>query len=129
MATPSQRVNVMPSENGEPQTAQESARWHFVLHPSVQLMRTLTSPFSDFMHPTRVMLAHTDGAEQEWRSRSHRKNRYRASVFAERSPLWKFLNLFKIEYWNVSWWVAWVRARALLIWNRIPDMVSVFHDR
>jgi hypothetical protein len=87
-------------------------RWHFTLHPSVELSPgTLTSVFNTFVHPTRALLSHTEGAEREWRSRSHRKHRYRFTGDPSKGGLQKFLNMFKIEYWNISWWVAWVRMR------------------
>ena len=105
--------NTMSSKNSKTtQPAEDTRRWHFTLHPSVQLVpETLTSVFTRFAHPTRAVLSHSDGIDLEWRSRSHRKHRYRFSGPSPPTRAYqKLLNLFKVEYWNISWWVAWVRA-------------------
>jgi hypothetical protein len=99
-----------PQEQQQNSESTTAKRWHFELHPSVEyLPHTLTSVFSDVIHPTHAVLAHSDGAEREWRSRSHRKHRYRPLGITNPTGAKKLLNMFKIEYWNISWWVAWVR--------------------
>lgn len=79
----------------------------------------LPKSVSHFFHPTRATFFGEHGDEgvmtQLWSSRAHRKHRYvYMSSFTQaarhRDGIWGRLALMrKIEYWNISWWVAQVR--------------------
>ena len=80
----------------------------------------LPNSVSHFFHPTRATFfgEHDDeGSEsmtQLWSSRAHRKHRYvyisSRQAARHKDGMWGRLALMrKIEYWNISWWVAQVR--------------------
>lgn len=56
-----------------------------------------------FFRPTRVHL-HIHSLKLDWSSRDHRKGRHPVEHGKRRT-----INTFlRIEYWNISWWVAFV---------------------
>jgi len=89
------------------------SRWHLVLHPSVVkecARNSLPATIGRLFHPTHVTFTAEDGGRHYWKSRSHRKGRYR-NVPDNHLNLWKRIaNIRHVSYWNVSWWVAVVRV-------------------
>lgn len=69
----------------------------------------VTSPLGTlpFFHPTHAHL-HVHSWKLDWSSRDHRKGRHPVE-HNKRRPINTFL---RIEYWNISWWVAFVLLRA-----------------
>lgn len=104
----------MSQENLE--NEEKMSRWHYELHPSVEMRLPRNALPGHFFHPTRTTLAHTLSAQElAWTSRDHRKNRHytTAPTGYNRhgdSLMQKFGHLKRIEYWNISWWVAVVRS-------------------
>lgn len=90
------------------------SRWHLVLHPSVAkecARNALPSWLGQFFHPTRAIFTSKDGTRQPWTSRAHRKHLYGRPTIHHLRELWYGVwnMLRRLEYWNVSWWVAQVR--------------------
>jgi hypothetical protein len=54
-----------------------------------------------FLHPTHAHI-HIDHTRLDWNSRNHRKGRHPAPQGQRR----RIHTLLRIEYWNISWWVA-----------------------
>lgn len=94
----------------------DNDQWHFTLHPSLDLIET--SAAFRFLHPTHATLTNN----HSWSSRSHRKGRYVRHTLdtthkRHHPSLW--LNLWqlrRIEYWNISWWVAMSFVVGSIIW-------------
>jgi len=57
-----------------------------------------------FLKPTNAHIQLGPSLQLEWYSRDHRKGRHPLRP-GERRPITTFL---RIEYWNISWWVAFV---------------------
>jgi len=57
-----------------------------------------------FLKPTTAQIYLSPALQLEWYSRDHRKGRHPLRP-GERRPITTFL---RIEYWNISWWVAFV---------------------
>ena len=57
-----------------------------------------------FLKPTTAHIYVSPALQLEWYSRDHRKGRHPLRP-GERRPITTFL---RIEYWNISWWVAFV---------------------
>lgn len=103
-------------------------RWHLELHPDVVRELATNSfphPIKHAFHPTHANLTHTHGSEvrtQEWTSRHHRKHRHiqvsprTNKKRHETTLLRKMARLRKIEYWNISWWVATSFTLGSIIW-------------
>jgi len=58
-----------------------------------------------WMHPTHAHI-NINGQKLEWSSRDHRKGRHPVESGARR----KIVNFLRLEWWNVSWWVAFVES-------------------
>lgn len=87
-------------------------RWHHTPHPSVVkecARNALPKPLGHIFHPTHATLTIEDGATQNWFSRWHRKGLYKRPSTRLRSFWLRLANMRRLEYWNVSWWVAVVR--------------------
>ncbi|KIY50007.1 hypothetical protein FISHEDRAFT_65014 [Fistulina hepatica ATCC 64428] len=109
------------------------ARWHHQLHPLVS-KSSERNGLPDFLrhriHPTHATLyylkdhpdAGPDGKELRWSSRSHRKNRLKStspkSGKRRRAGQWfqGLLHMARIEYWNISWWVATMFTWGSVVW-------------
>ena len=68
-------------------------------------LEKVTSPIGafPFFHPTHAHL-HVHSQKLDWYSRDHRKGRHPVEHNKRRN-----INTFlRIEYWNISWWVAFV---------------------
>ncbi|KAF7323645.1 hypothetical protein MKEN_00585200 [Mycena kentingensis (nom. inval.)] len=113
------------------------------LHPHPQAKRGLGS---GFLHPTHAVLALSghpaaaadekpDGNEKpkrelEWTSRDHRKHRHlvedprtgrtrpahQDAKKASQGVLGRIGNMRRVEYWNVSWWVAVLFTLGSIVW-------------
>lgn len=59
-----------------------------------------------FLHPTHAHI-HLDHTRLDWNSRDHRKGRHPLPQGQRR----RIHTILRIEYWNVSWWVAVVIPR------------------
>jgi hypothetical protein len=99
----------------------DRGRWHFDLHPDVEKHSSHGAlRFGSFVHPTHAILV-APNQNLAWTSRDHRKNRHLATDPKTGRPrqranrLHKFANMRRIEYWNVSWWVAVVSNLGLLL--------------
>ncbi|KAE9390305.1 hypothetical protein BT96DRAFT_349852 [Gymnopus androsaceus JB14] len=101
-------------------------RWHYDLDPSLTT-HSPNNPFSaQFLHPTSLVIARKDPNSDEeflWNSRDHRKNRHvkytpnQDNKSRHGSSLLVGLgHMFRIEYWNVSWWVAMSFTLGSVVW-------------
>ncbi|KAE9390303.1 hypothetical protein BT96DRAFT_1024605 [Gymnopus androsaceus JB14] len=101
-------------------------RWHLQLDPSLTI-HSPNNPFSgNFFHPTSSTIARKDPNSDEeflWKSRDHRKNRHvkynpnQDNESRQGSNLLVGLgHMFRIEYWNVSWWVAMSFTIGSVVW-------------
>jgi len=70
--------------------------------PSLEKVTSPRGVFS-FLHPTHAHL-HIHSLKFDWYSRDHRKGRHPVE-HGKRRPITVIL---RIEYWNISWWVAFV---------------------
>jgi len=70
-----------------------------------KLTRDITHPTGtfSFFHPTHAHL-HVDSKRLNWTSRDHRKGRHPIETGKRR----RISRFFGIEWWNISWWVAFV---------------------
>lgn len=93
-----------------------SKPWHHPLPPNVNREHHPNALTHRFFHPTHAVLSHPNHGELTWSSRAHRKHRYRTHATPSGKPrhgdtpferLW---HLTRVEYWNISWWVAIVRS-------------------
>ncbi|TFK41438.1 hypothetical protein BDQ12DRAFT_645878 [Crucibulum laeve] len=101
-------------------------RWHITLHPSVIkecAHNGMPSLIREFFHPTRAILTWDHGKQkQDWRSRDHRKHRHillSPSTTRDRTgtTFWERLShMTRLEYWNVSWWVAIAFTAGSIVW-------------
>ncbi|KAJ7201573.1 hypothetical protein GGX14DRAFT_464297 [Mycena pura] len=100
-------------------------RWHLSLHPDVEKHAPHSAlRFGSFMHPTHATLTSPLPLERHlaWTSRDHRKHRHTdADPHTGRrrhSPgtLSKLANMRRIEYWNISWWVAILFTVGSVVW-------------
>ncbi|KAJ6491261.1 hypothetical protein C8R47DRAFT_976550 [Mycena vitilis] len=95
-------------------------RWHLELHPDVK-KHSARSALGSFLHPTHATLSAAD-RNSEWSSRDHRKNRHIAANPRTGRPrrgagiLRKLANMRRIEYWNISWWVALAFTVGSIVW-------------
>lgn len=90
-------------------------RWHHTLHPSAVkecARNAFPTRLGHVFHPTHATLAMEDGTTWNWFSRWHRKNLYKRPPTRLRSFWIGLSNVRRLEYWNVSWWVAIVRVLA-----------------
>lgn len=113
-------------------------RWHYNLDPSLTT-HSPNNPFSSrFLHPTSLTLARKDSKSDEeflWTSRDHRKNRHvkytpnqdKGKSRHGSSLLVGLGHMFRIEYWNVSWWVAIVSFRFPPRWDEFAYNILVLH--
>ncbi|KAF9566559.1 hypothetical protein CPC08DRAFT_101843 [Agrocybe pediades] len=97
------------------------SRWHLVLHPSVVkecARNALPGPLGRVMHPTNATLAADDGRRHNWKSRSHRKGRYRNTSSPDHPSIRRKVGnmITHIEYWNVSWWVSVGFTLGSIVW-------------
>ncbi|KAF8156823.1 hypothetical protein B0H34DRAFT_675223 [Crassisporium funariophilum] len=101
-------------------------RWHLNLHPDV-VRESAGDPFpkffGHFFHPTYATLTHkARGQQQMWTSRDHRKHRHIDVSPHNNTPrfgdsFWKRLaHMGRLEYWNVSWWVAQAFTWGSVVW-------------
>ncbi|KAJ7253762.1 hypothetical protein B0H12DRAFT_1116515 [Mycena haematopus] len=100
----------------------DDGRWHFDLHPGVEKQFSRSAiRFGSFMHPTHATLVAPD-QNLAWTSRDHRKNRHLAADPKTGRPrqrtttLQKLGNMRRIEYWNISWWVAIAFTVGSIVW-------------
>jgi len=70
--------------------------------PSLEKVTSPEGVFS-FLYPTRAHL-HIHSLKFDWYSRDHRKGRHPVE-HGKRRPI---TVLLRLEYWNISWWVAFV---------------------
>ncbi|KAF8067813.1 hypothetical protein FPV67DRAFT_1669692 [Lyophyllum atratum] len=99
-------------------------RWHHALHPSVHYHNPrngLPRCSQHFIHPTHAILLRDGDESCSWTSRDHRKNRYKdlAPSQSRRSGSNVFQRLghmTRLEYWNVSWWVAILFTLGSIVW-------------
>ncbi|KAJ3729888.1 hypothetical protein C8R42DRAFT_653130 [Lentinula raphanica] len=103
-------------------------RWHHHLEPTIFLHspdNALPSGIGRFLHPTRVTLALKDPNRDDeflWKSRDHRKNRHVKYAPKQnksrhgRNPVVGIGHMMRLEYWNVSWWVAIAFTIGSIIW-------------
>ncbi|KDR68383.1 hypothetical protein GALMADRAFT_104940 [Galerina marginata CBS 339.88] len=100
-------------------------RWHLEHAPSVtrDCARTsLPGWLGQYFHPTHATLARDDGVEKAWASRKHRKHRYAAHVPNTRRTRrygafhLRLASMLRVEYWNISWWVAQIFTWGSVIW-------------
>ncbi|KAH9477513.1 hypothetical protein JR316_0009732 [Psilocybe cubensis] len=95
-------------------------RWHHTLHPSLtkQAARNaLPTGIAHIFHPTHaVFTVAQDGAEQRWFSRWHRKRLYKRPPNQIGSFWARIANMRRLEYWNVSWWVAISFTLGSIVW-------------
>lgn len=105
-------------------TAALKYKWHLTLHPSVKLVNdssrnALPKLFGTYFHPTRAKLQWVHSPDDKesilaWTSRDHRKNRHRAMTpksghSRHGKNVWQRVgHMTRVEYWNISWWVAMV---------------------
>jgi len=101
------------------------ARWHHPLPPSVQKYNPqngLPRCCGDLIHPTHIKLVRDSSEELAWSSRDHRKQRH-----LDTSPrsgntrngvtlLQRLGHMRRIEYWNISWWVAIAFTLGSIVW-------------
>ncbi|PPR05934.1 hypothetical protein CVT24_006656 [Panaeolus cyanescens] len=110
------------------------SRWHHHLHPRVIkecARNALPHNVGHFIHPSMATLSRISRdnlqhirnmSMQFWTSRNQRKHRYVPySPHTERSrygvSTWQRLaNMRRIEYWNVSWWVAQAFTWGSVVW-------------
>ncbi|KAF9457915.1 hypothetical protein BDZ94DRAFT_157835 [Collybia nuda] len=102
-----------------------SARWHHHLHPSAQKHNPrngLPHCLEDLVHPTHAHLTKSDDGDLAWTSRDHRKNRHvpaspkSGNARLGTTVLQRFGHLGRIEYWNISWWVAIAFTLGSVVW-------------
>nr|GAT46672.1 predicted protein [Mycena chlorophos] len=97
-----------------------AGRWHLDLHPDVK-QHSPHGAFS-FLHPTHAVLALSSEKNLAWTSRDHRKHRHVAANPQTGQPrhvdgtLRKLWNFRRIEYWNISWWVAMLFTVGSIVW-------------
>ncbi|RDB30427.1 hypothetical protein Hypma_007169 [Hypsizygus marmoreus] len=100
------------------------SRWHHHLHPHVHRHHArngLPRCVRDLIHPTHVTLTHDAEGDFHWTSRNHRKHRNQRvspsgySRYAKNLPL-KLARFRKLEYWNISWWVAVTYTFGSIVW-------------
>ncbi|KAJ4468904.1 hypothetical protein J3R30DRAFT_3304544 [Lentinula aciculospora] len=103
-------------------------RWHYNLEATLfshSHNNAFPSRLGQFLHPTRATLALKDRTRDEeflWKSRDHRKNRHvKYTPKQDRSrrgknPLVGIGHMTRLEYWNVSWWVATTFTLGSIIW-------------
>ncbi|KAJ7598488.1 hypothetical protein C8J56DRAFT_848328 [Mycena floridula] len=97
-------------------------RWHFELHPTVEKGISHKAFQHGFFHPTHMALSQQDGDNLNWTSRDHRKGRHLArsphSGQARKSPtmIQRIGHMTRIEYWNISWWVAMAFTWGSVVW-------------
>ncbi|KAF9496325.1 hypothetical protein BDN71DRAFT_762931 [Pleurotus eryngii] len=109
-----------------PSTTNVLARWHHHLHPSVHKHSSgnaLPKSVRSFIHPTHAVFHNPDLGKMNWTSRSHRKNRYTANTPASNKSrharrFWHGIGhmLSRLEYWNVSWWIAILFTVGSIVW-------------
>ncbi len=92
-----------------------SRRWHLALHPTVEKLSSHNVFQTNFFHPTHAVLHDAESSSSfHWKSRDHRKNRHRARAPNDKYDrrghglLERLGHMRRMEYWNVSWWVAMV---------------------
>jgi hypothetical protein len=68
-----------------------------------ELEKTITSPRGTFpfLHPTHAHV-HFDARLLDWNSRDHRKGRHPLEHGQRR----RIRTILRLEWWNISWWVA-----------------------
>lgn len=105
-----------------PMVDTKNGRWHYRLEPTLFTHspdNAFPNGIGRFLHPTRATLASKDPDRDEeflWKSRDHRKNRHvKYTPNKDRSRHGKNLlvgieHMTRLEYWNVSWWVATVSS-------------------
>ncbi|KAF9527398.1 hypothetical protein CPB83DRAFT_934328 [Crepidotus variabilis] len=105
------------------QSSKDASRWHHTLHPHVRKegeRNPLPKGIAHLMHPTHALLIHTGselGSEQKWTSRNERKHRFVAvAPTGAQSRSARNSKMEKIEYWNVSWWVAQFFTWGSVVW-------------
>ncbi|KAJ3903990.1 hypothetical protein F5879DRAFT_802509 [Lentinula edodes] len=106
----------------------KNGRWHYRLEPTLfthSPNNAFPNGIGRFLHPTRATLASKDPDRDEeflWKSRDHRKNRHvKYTPNKDRSRHGKNLlvgieHMARLEYWNVSWWVAMAFTVGSIIW-------------
>ncbi|KAH0581938.1 hypothetical protein H2248_011608 [Termitomyces sp. 'cryptogamus'] len=101
-----------------------SMRWHHPLEPTVEkrdLQNALPHCCRHFFHPTRATLTRDGYDDFKWKSRNHRKQRHKALTPGQRPRRGKnlqhrFAHMSRLEYWNISWWVAMAFTTGSVIW-------------
>ncbi|KAF8590093.1 hypothetical protein K439DRAFT_1628306 [Ramaria rubella] len=84
---------------------------------------TSVSPFS-FFAPNNAKLVHRHHHDKQihWNARAHRKQRYRAASprygrMRHTASVWgRIARMRKLEYWNISWWVAMFFTVGSVVW-------------
>ncbi|KAJ3998093.1 hypothetical protein F5050DRAFT_1873318 [Lentinula boryana] len=118
----------MVTKEATPPQENVEYRWHHNLEPALFTRspdNAFPSHIGHFLHPTRVTLALKDPNRDEeflWKSRDHRKNRhvkYTPDQDKSRHGKNSFVgigHMARLEYWNVSWWVAIAFTLGSIIW-------------
>ncbi|CAK5272160.1 unnamed protein product [Mycena citricolor] len=109
-------------ERAQEPSAEYHGRWHVALHPSVK--KNTPRGALPFLHPTHATLTSSTGDKLRWTSRDHRKNRHVVSNPRSGQPrqakddgMWtKFARMRRVEYWNISWWVAMAFTSGSIVW-------------
>ena len=101
------------SPTSSPTTMTLSSRFHHPLPDSVQkstgteepIHKSITSPRGTlpFLRPTHAHV-HFDNQKLDWNSRDHRKGRHPL----EHNKRRHISTILRLEWWNISWWVAFV---------------------
>jgi len=101
------------------------SRWHHHLSPGVVkecARNALFKPIGWFFHPTYAELVNEAGGRHIWKARHHRKHRYIqnsavSGVDRRGANVWaKVAHMGRIEYWNISWWVAQAFTWGSIVW-------------
>ncbi|KAL0958028.1 hypothetical protein HGRIS_000203 [Hohenbuehelia grisea] len=100
--------------------------WHHDLHPSVKKHASGNALpnifFGRAIHPTHAVLSHPTAGLKRWNSRHHRKNRHiletpTSGLLRAGRNVWMGLgHLTRLEYWNISWWVAVSFTLGSVVW-------------
>ncbi|KAK7046904.1 hypothetical protein R3P38DRAFT_89014 [Favolaschia claudopus] len=117
-------ANYDEPQSEKPNTSLSPGRWHLDLYPHVERHSPHSAlRFGSFIHPTHATL-HAAAVEKplKWTSRDHRKQRHlsedpRSGRTRRRVDTWqKLANMGRIEYWNISWWVAIAFTLGSIVW-------------
>jgi hypothetical protein len=106
-----------------------SSRFHHPLPDSVQkstgteepIHKSITSPRGTlpFLRPTHAHV-HFDNQKLDWNSRDHRKGRHPL----EHNKRRRISTILRLEWWNISWWVAFVSPFRFNCWQKLFTLGS-----